>query len=74
MIEINGRYYAKCTIMMVGGILASNNERRGLYMFCVKINLGDGNISEEWIYSLNQDKVFIEQVKTHIIKQVNSNI
>jgi len=71
MIQINGRHYAKGTIMMVDSILASNNKKRGFWRFCVKINLGDGEVMEEWIYSLKQDKVFIEKVKSHILEQIN---
>lgn len=71
MINLNGRHYAKRTIVMIGEILASN--LRGTYMFCVKISLGDGELTEEWIYSKTKSLGVAQQIRNEIIEQVEQS-
>lgn len=71
MIQINGRYYLKSTIMMLSEVMIKNYLNLGKYFFIVKINLGNNEIIEEFIYSKGLDISVINKIRDEIIEELN---
>ena len=70
MIRINGKFYDKKTIIMIDNVVQSDDTAKGFWMFSLLIDLF-GERHSEFIYSKQEDKVFIEQTRSNIVKEIN---
>jgi hypothetical protein len=72
MIEINGKYYPKRTILNIGNIVKLENTVKCFYRFDITIDIGGGYSRIERVFSNQKNIIFIKKQRSELVDLINN--